>query len=102
MYFGVIDIAGNVLSWHDDEASARAALDRMVESAPEAADEIVVFEFDDNGDPVGEPILPPRAQVFILGSKWLVKGHLAGELEKNAPSAARSGTLDPHNILIDA
>ncbi len=35
---------------------AEHALDEAISADPEAADELAVFEFDENGERVGEPI----------------------------------------------
>jgi hypothetical protein len=98
MYFGIFDSAGNALSWYDDEQAARAGLDRMVEGVPDAAENLVIFQFDDQGDPVGDAILPPRTKVVIEESQWL----RPGQREKDAPAAARSGASNPDRTLVGA
>ena len=40
----------------DSQEEAERALDEAIAAAPSAADELAVFEFDENGERVGEPI----------------------------------------------
>jgi hypothetical protein len=40
----------------DTRREAERALDEAIAADPSAADELAVFEFDENGDRVGEPI----------------------------------------------
>ena len=95
MYFGIIDSAGNMLDWFDDEASARSTLDAMIARAPGAAEALALITFDDDGDPVGEAVLPSRAKVRIDESPWL-----EGEREFDEPAAAESGAQ--RNELVGA
>ena len=90
MYFSIMDIGGNVLRWYDDEAAAREALDRMVEADPGAAEDLVIIQFDENDEPVGDAILPPRTKVTISESPWLKPGE---RREYDEPATARAGAL---------
>ena len=46
----------DVISEFDTREQAERALDEAVAAEPSAADELAVFEFDENGERVGEPI----------------------------------------------
>jgi hypothetical protein len=56
MQFLILDRLGNAVAAYDDEGTARANLHAIVEVEPEAADEIVLVQYDDDGMPVGEPV----------------------------------------------
>lgn len=85
MYYGIIDSTGNMLDWFDDEASAHATLDAMVERAPQAAEDLALVTFDDDGNPAGGAVLPSRARVR-MESPWL-----EGDREFDEPVTAESG-----------
>ncbi len=95
MYFGIIDSAGNMLDWFDDEASARSTLDAMIARAPDAAEELALIAFDEGGDPIGDAFLPSRAKVRIEESPWL-----EGDREFDEPVAAESAAQ--RNELVGA
>jgi hypothetical protein len=46
----------DLLGEFDSREDAERALDELVAAEPSAADDFAVFEFDENGKPVGEPI----------------------------------------------
>jgi hypothetical protein len=50
--FAGVDLFGEF----DTRQDAEQALDDAIEADPSAADELVVFELDENGERVGEPI----------------------------------------------
>jgi len=56
MDYSLFSSVGNLIDSFTDEAEARAALQRLVESEPEAADDIALFISDDDGTVVGGPI----------------------------------------------
>lgn len=87
MHYGIMDSSGNMLDWFEDEASARARLDVMVEHAPEMAKELALITFDEDGDPVDDAVFSSRAKVVIDDSPWLE----GDRREFEAPVAAGSG-----------
>lgn len=97
MSFAIIDSSGNVLAWYDSQGPAQAALERMIEDAPTALDELVVIQFGDDGDPVGDAILPQRSKVVIEESPWLRPGQA---VEYDEPPLARAGAL--RGTLVEA
>jgi hypothetical protein len=54
---------GNMIDWFDNEPEARAALQRIVESEPEATDHVALFISDDEGNIVEGPIHAVPASV---------------------------------------
>ena len=56
MDYSLFSSAGNLIDSFTDEAEARAALQRLVESEPEAADDIALFISDDEGTVVEGPL----------------------------------------------
>jgi hypothetical protein len=56
MNYSLFASTGNMIDSFDDEAEARAALQRIVELEPESADEIALFISDDAGAVVEGPI----------------------------------------------
>jgi len=56
MDYSIFSSAGNLVDWFDNETEARAALQRIVEAEPEAAEHVVLFISDDQGKVVEGPI----------------------------------------------
>ena len=56
MNYSLFASTGNMIDSFDDEAEARAALQRIVETEPESADEIALFISDNDGTDVEGPI----------------------------------------------
>ena len=56
MNYSLFASTGNMIDSFDDDAEARAALQRIVELEPESADEIALFISDDDGTVVEGPI----------------------------------------------
>lgn len=56
MNFSIFD-SGNLVASYAEESAARDALAQLVADDLEAADEVVLIAFDDDGQPVGEPVL---------------------------------------------
>jgi len=54
--YSLFSSSGNLIDSFTDEASARAALQRLVESEPEAADDLALFVSDDHGAVLEGPI----------------------------------------------
>lgn len=58
MHYAIFDSTGNLIESFEDEASARKALDRIVDTEPEAAKHVALFVHRQDGMPVGDPIVP--------------------------------------------
>lgn len=56
MNYSLFSSTGNLIDSYDDEAEARAALQRIVELEPEHADDVALFISDDAGTVVDGPI----------------------------------------------
>lgn len=56
MYYALIDSTGNLIDTYDSEGAAKAALAEFVRDEPEIADHVAVLAYDDQGEPVGEPL----------------------------------------------
>ena len=56
MHYVLLSSTGNLIESYDEEAEARAALQRIVSSEPEAADDIALMTYGDDGMPVGDPV----------------------------------------------
>jgi hypothetical protein len=63
MNYSLFASTGNMIDSFDDEAEARAALQRIVELEPESADEIALFISDEEGTVVEGPIHAAPAAV---------------------------------------
>lgn len=61
MHYAIFDSTGNLIESFADEQSARAALDRIIEAEPEAAEHVALFVYDNDGKPVGDPVFVPAA-----------------------------------------
>jgi hypothetical protein len=58
MHYAIFDSTGNLIESFEDEESARKALDRIVDTEPEAAEHVALFVHGQDGMPVGDPIIP--------------------------------------------
>jgi hypothetical protein len=58
MNYAIFSSDGNLLESFDERGAARAALQHMVTSEPEAMDEIAIVVLGDDGAPTGEAMLP--------------------------------------------
>lgn len=56
MYFTILDNTANAVDTFTSEREAVAALEAMVENDPEAADDLLLLRYDDDGNPVGEAL----------------------------------------------
>jgi hypothetical protein len=56
MYYEIFDSSGNLVESFPDEESARTALNRIVDAEPEAAEDVALFVYDDNGMSTSDPI----------------------------------------------
>ena len=63
MTYTLMASTGNMIDWFDNEPEARAALQRIVESEPDAAGDVALFVFDDDGNVVEGPIHAAPAAV---------------------------------------
>jgi hypothetical protein len=63
MTYTLMASTGNMIDWFDNEPEARAALQRIVESDPAAADDVALFISDDEGNIVDGPIHAVPASV---------------------------------------
>lgn len=56
MTYTLMASTGNMIDWFDNESEARAALQRIVESDPEYANDVALFITDNDGAVVEGPI----------------------------------------------
>jgi hypothetical protein len=56
MHYEIFDSTGNLVESFLDEESARKTLDHIVSAEPEAAEDVALFVFGDDGVPAGDPI----------------------------------------------
>jgi hypothetical protein len=55
MHYVLLSSTGNMIDSFDEEQVALAALRRIVEAEPEAAQEIALMTYGDDGQPTGDP-----------------------------------------------
>lgn len=55
MHYVLLSSTGNMIESYDEESEARIALQRIVASEPEAADDVALVTYGDDGMPVGNP-----------------------------------------------
>jgi len=55
MHYVLLSSTGNMIDSYDEEAGARAALQRIVEAEPDAAEHIALLTYDESGLPTGDP-----------------------------------------------
>jgi hypothetical protein len=63
MDYSLFSSSGNLIDAFDNESDARAALQRIVETEPDAADDVALFISDDDGKVVDGPIHATPAAV---------------------------------------
>lgn len=56
MHYVLLSSTGNLIESYDEESEARAALQRIVASEPEAVDDVALMTYGDDGMPVGDPV----------------------------------------------
>jgi hypothetical protein len=56
MYYVLLSSTGNLIDSHEDEAEARAALQRIIDAEPDAAEDVALMTYGDDGMPVGDPV----------------------------------------------
>ncbi len=56
MEYVLLSSAGNLIDSFEDEADARAALQRTFEADPEAAHDVAMLVYDEVGRPIGDPV----------------------------------------------
>jgi hypothetical protein len=93
MYFVLMDSTGNLIASYRDEDEARAALEQLVEDDPDAADEVALLTYDEDGAIAADPVfVAPTAAVGALAVEsqaWYGGTPTIGELHQ----ATQTGQL---------
>lgn len=55
MHYVLLSATGNMIDSYTEEHAARAALERIVDAEPEAAEDVALIAYGDDGDPVAGP-----------------------------------------------
>lgn len=101
MDYMLMDNAGNALDHFETWDDVVAVLGRLVEQRPEAARELAIVRFDENGRPVGEPytaadVVPNAARQMTLNVSlsfaWSQRGQAT--YVPLAPHASRPSSRD--------
>jgi len=56
MTWMMLDETGNAIGAYDDDVSAHVALRSLAEAEPDAADRVLLVQYDDAGHPVGDAV----------------------------------------------
>jgi hypothetical protein len=56
MHYVLLTSTGNMIDSYERESAARAALQRLVDAEPEAAEDVALMTYGDDGRPVGDPV----------------------------------------------
>ena len=56
-YFVILDSTANLVDSFDSESEAVAALERIVKQDPDSADDYAMFQYDEQGQPVGKALV---------------------------------------------
>lgn len=56
MHYVLLSSTGNMVDSYEDESIARAALQRIVDVEPKAAEDVALMTYGDDGQPVGDPV----------------------------------------------
>jgi hypothetical protein len=79
MYYVLLDVTGNLIASYRDEEEARAALDRLIEDDPGAAEEIALMTYDDEGALAADPVF------VVLTESVMVSGESKEEWYSRSP-----------------
>jgi hypothetical protein len=56
MHYVLLTSTGNMIDSYERESAARAALQRLVDAEPEAAEDVALMTYGDDGRPVDDPV----------------------------------------------
>jgi hypothetical protein len=56
MHYVLLSSTGNLIDSNEDESEAHAALQRIIDAEPGAADDVALMTYGDDGMPVGDPM----------------------------------------------
>jgi hypothetical protein len=56
MHYVLLSSTGNLIDSYEEEAEARVALQRIVDAEPNAAEDVALMTYGDDGMPVGDPV----------------------------------------------
>ncbi len=56
MHYVLLSSTGNLIDSYEDEAEARAALQRIIDAEPDAAEDVALMIYGDDGMPADDPI----------------------------------------------
>ena len=64
MTWMLLDEAGNAIAAYDDDVAAHVALRSLADAEPDAADHVLLVQYDDEGNVIGDAVvigdLPPQ------------------------------------------
>jgi hypothetical protein len=52
----LLSSTGNLIESYDEESEARAALQQIIDAEPEAARDVALLSYGEDGMPVGDPV----------------------------------------------
>jgi hypothetical protein len=100
MNYSIFDNSGNLMGSYSDEETAQAALREMADADPNAANEIALFAFDEEGAITNGPVhaAPPAQPAgafqelheFDLWGRQAVGGSATQKLDRVLPDLALS------------
>jgi hypothetical protein len=56
MNYVLLSSTGNLIDSYEDESEAHAALQRIVDAEPHAAEDVALMTYGDDGMPIGDPV----------------------------------------------
>jgi hypothetical protein len=56
MHYVLLSSTGNLIDPYEEIADARAALQRIIDAEPDAAEDVALMAYGDDGMPVGDPV----------------------------------------------
>jgi hypothetical protein len=56
MHYVLLSSTGNLIDSYEEEAEARVALQRIIDAEPNAAEDVALMTYGDDGMPVGDPV----------------------------------------------
>jgi hypothetical protein len=56
MHYVLLSSTGNLIDSYEEIADARAALQRIIDTEPDAAEDVALMTYGDDGMPVGDPL----------------------------------------------
>jgi len=56
MHYVLLSSTGNLIDSYEDESAAQSALQRIIDTEPNAAEDVALMTYGDDGMPIDDPV----------------------------------------------